>query len=194
MKKDFSIRNFWSLNTDETVTIGLLQRNTNRDIEVFMPMNSQMKDIDLIIANTRNQKMLTLQVKASKAYIPSPAQNKRFGNGSGTFVSIKANSLEKSNADYFVFTLYGMSSSDKNFKGKISVQPYILIISTRELIKKINSYKRKSNSGSYIFHFWINADKNEIFDWRDLKDKNSYGYYSEFLDDLGLKNLIRHLS
>lgn len=39
-------KNFWSLNTDEAVVTGILRENTDKEIEVFMPLNAQMKDLD----------------------------------------------------------------------------------------------------------------------------------------------------
>ena len=40
-------KNFWSLNTDEAVVTGILREHTPKEIDVLMPINAQMKDIDL---------------------------------------------------------------------------------------------------------------------------------------------------
>lgn len=42
-------KNFRSLNIDEAIVTWILRAKTKKDIEVLMPINSQMKDIDLIL-------------------------------------------------------------------------------------------------------------------------------------------------
>jgi hypothetical protein len=60
-------KNLWSLNTDEAVVVGFLRSYTSRNIEVLMPANAQMKDIDLVVMNMSSKKSLTIQVKGSRA-------------------------------------------------------------------------------------------------------------------------------
>lgn len=55
-------KNVWSLNADEVVVAGTLQNYLSKDWEVFMPLNAQLKDIDLIAADLTNRK--TTQRKA----------------------------------------------------------------------------------------------------------------------------------
>ena len=43
MNKVTSIRNFWSLNTDEAVVTGILRSNLNQEVEVFMPLEKVWK-------------------------------------------------------------------------------------------------------------------------------------------------------
>ncbi len=193
MKKDISVRNFWSLNTDEAIVIGLLKKNLSNDIEIFMPMNSQMKDIDLVAINTKSNRLVKIQVKASKAYLPSKSQTKNFNSGSGTFITIKSSAINNSTADYFVLLLYGIDQANENTLGKIITTPYTLIIPKNDFIKKINEYKNKPKNDSYMFHFWINSEGKRVFDWRDLKKEKHYGDYSEFLDDSGLERVIKFL-
>ena len=56
-------KNFWSLNTDEAVVTGILRGSTEKNTEVLMPINAQMKDIDLVLYNVENRKNITIQVK-----------------------------------------------------------------------------------------------------------------------------------
>lgn len=63
-------KNFWSLNTDEAVVTGILRDGLEKDIEVFMPINAQMKDLDLMLFNVKNKKSISIQVKVSRAYEP----------------------------------------------------------------------------------------------------------------------------
>lgn len=194
MKKLTSIRNFWSLNTDEAVATGILRSNTKKEIEVFMPLNSQMKDIDLVLVNIKNKKTVTIQIKGSKAYKPTPGEIKKFGDGSGSWISVKKESIVNSSADYFIFLLYVIEQFDKDKSGRLYIEPYTVVIKTKELIKKLEKYKKVSKSGIYQFYFWTNPGKSEVFDRRDLKINNNYGYYSEFLDEKGFKKLNNDLN
>jgi hypothetical protein len=64
-----SYKNFWSLNTDEAVVSTLIRDFFDKNnVEVFMPLNAQMKDIDLILINMESQKVISLQVKGSKGF------------------------------------------------------------------------------------------------------------------------------
>lgn len=49
-------KNFWSLNTDEAVVSGILRDQTNKNLEVLMPMNAQMKGVDLVLMNVDTKK------------------------------------------------------------------------------------------------------------------------------------------
>ena len=73
-------KNFWSLNTDEAVVTGILRENTSKDVDVLMPINAQMKDIDLVLMNFLNKKIATIQVKGSKAYEPKKNEVKKSGS------------------------------------------------------------------------------------------------------------------
>ena len=50
-------KNFWSLNTDEAIVAGILRDETLKNVEVLMPLNAQMKGIDLFLMNLKNKKV-----------------------------------------------------------------------------------------------------------------------------------------
>ena len=54
-------KNFWSLNIDEAIVAGILRNKLSKNLEVFMPVNAQMKGIDLCILNIQNKKIKTSQ-------------------------------------------------------------------------------------------------------------------------------------
>ena len=72
-------KNFWSLNTDEAVVSGILRDQTDKNIEVLMPMNAQMKGVDLVLMNVNTKKAITIQVKGSKAFEPKKNELKLVG-------------------------------------------------------------------------------------------------------------------
>ena len=102
-----SYRNFWSLNTDEAVVTGILRDETSKDVEVIMPINAQMKDIDLVLMNMKNKRKryTTIQVKGSKAFEGSPTQILNYGYGSYGFIDVPSKAIESSIADYFIFII-----------------------------------------------------------------------------------------
>ena len=51
-----SYKNFWSLNPDEAVTTGILRNYLKDEMGVFMPLDAQFKDIDLLVTNLKNKK------------------------------------------------------------------------------------------------------------------------------------------
>ncbi|MCX6756249.1 MAG: hypothetical protein NTX85_02835, partial [Candidatus Nomurabacteria bacterium] len=185
--------NFWSLNTDEAVVTGILRSNLNKDVEVFMPLNSQMKDVDLALVNVKSKKTLTIQIKGSKAYKPTKSEINKHGQGSNTFISVKKEAIKNSTADYFIFLLHIIEQFDKDENGRLYIEPYTVIIPTKELINKLENYKNVSSSGAYRFYFWVNPRKSEVFEWRDLKIQDQYGYYNEFLDEKGFEKLNNNL-
>jgi len=74
-------KNFWSLNTDEAVVAGILRGETDKKVEVLMPVNAQMKGVDLVVMNVDTKKALTIQVKGSKAFEPRKKETFKYGHG-----------------------------------------------------------------------------------------------------------------
>ena len=62
-----SYKNFWSLNTDEAVVTGILKSETEKEVEVLMPLNAQMKGVDLFLMNIKNKRIFSVKVKGSRA-------------------------------------------------------------------------------------------------------------------------------
>ena len=192
MNKFKSIRNFWSLNQDEVVASSLLRDNL-KDVEVYMPLNSQMKDIDLALISSKNKKTITIQVKGSKTFKPEKKDINEYGEGSGVWIQVKKETIKNSVADYFIFQLYAIEQFDIQ-NGRLYVEPHIIIIPTKELINKLDKYKNSSKSGLYHFYFWVNPKKAEVFDYRDLKNKGKGNreHYDQFLNEKGLEKLNEH--
>ena len=71
-------KNFRSLNTDEAIVTGILNEFTEKNIEILIPLNAQMKDTDLIVMNMNNKKAIKIQVKGSRAYEPSKKETIKY--------------------------------------------------------------------------------------------------------------------
>ena len=47
-----------------------------------MPLNAQIKGVDLYLINTKTKKVATIQVKGSRAYEPQIREVREYGHGS----------------------------------------------------------------------------------------------------------------
>lgn len=158
-------KNFWSLNTDEAVVTGILRNHTPKNVEVLMPINAQMKDIDLVLMNMDNDKTLKIQVKGSRAYEPRKSEVKKYGSGSAGWFYFNKDTVLKNTSDYFIFLIYVIEESKKT--GRRIITPHTLTIPTQKLKRLCEKYKKIGKGERYNFFFWVNPDKKESFEFRD---------------------------
>lgn len=156
-------KNFWSLNTDEAVVAGILRDETK--YEVLMPLNAQMKDVDLFLFDVKKKKYYTVQVKGSRAYEPKKSEVEKYGAGSAGWFYFPKDVIERSSADYFVFLIYIIEESEKT--GRRHFRPHTITIPTKILKKLVLKFKILLGENMYSFFFWINPDTKKAFDFRD---------------------------
>jgi len=181
-----SYKNFWSLNIDEAIVTGILRNARLKDVEILMPLNAQMKGIDLVVFNTKNMKLKTIQVKGSKGYDLNKSQIKKYGNGSAGWFSFHKDVIHKSTADFFIFLVYVIEDLPK--LGRQHIEPHIVTIPTDELTKLAKKYKRTGKGGRYNFYFLIDPIKKHSIEFRD--DEYSLDRY---LDKSGFDILAKAL-
>ncbi len=179
-------KNFWSLNTDEAVVSGILRSETTKNIEVFMPLNAQMKDIDLILMNINNKKSLTVQVKGSRAFEPRKSEVIKYGDGSPGWFFFKKDVIFRNNADYFIFLIYVLQEDKK--AGRRIISPHIITISTKKLRLLCRKFKKVGKGSMYNFFLWVNPVKKESFDF-----KNKRYDLSGYLDEKGFEKMNEDL-
>lgn len=173
-------KNFWSLNIDEAIVAGILRSDTS--MEVLMPLNAQLKNIDLIIADINANRYITLQIKGSRAYEPKKNEVRDYGHGSAGWFFFDKDKIEKSSADYFIFLIYVIEESQEI--GRRTLSPHTVTIPTKELNKLVTKNKKVDQKGRYNFLIWINPENKEAFDFRDTKYD-----LSKYLDIKGLAQL-----
>lgn len=174
-------KNFWSLNTDEAVVTGILRENTLKDIDVLIPLNAQMKDVDLVLMNFSNRKTVTIQVKGSRAYEPKKKEIEKYGSGSKGWFFLKKDLITKSDTDFFIFLVYVIE--EKIDKGRRFIEPHVITISTKKLKEFCLKYK-KPHPDRYSFDFWVNPKKETATEFRDDKFD-----VTEYLDRKGFDGL-----
>jgi hypothetical protein len=177
-----SYKNFWSLNTDEAVVIGILRDYTAKNIEIFMPANAQMKDVDLAVINLLNNKVCTIQIKGSRAYDPKKKESEKFGDGSGCWFSFHKDVIQKNSVDCFVFLCYILENNLKT--GKKTISPHTITIPTKELRQLCNENKIVSKKGIYNFSIWVNPTTKKVSEFRD----EEYDL-SDYLDKKGTEKI-----
>lgn len=188
-----SYKNIWSLNTEEAIVAGILRSQTKKEIEAFIPLNAQMKDIDLVLINTKNSKIKTIQVKGSRAYEGNKTQIEKYGYGSYSWIDIKKNIIDNSITDYYIFLIYTLEQFNDKKKGKVYVRHHTITISAKEFKEKVQKYKLVGKGGICRFQIWINPKTKQAFDFRNLKDSSKEEDYSKFLDEKGLYELNKEL-
>ncbi len=179
-------KNFWSLNTDEAVVTGLLRNGTKKDVEVLMPLNAQMKGVDLYLINTKTKNVITIQVKGSKAYKPTRKETMEYGDGSGGWFYFSEEVVSDATADYFIFLVYVLVEKVK--EGRVAIEPHLILIPTKELQIRTKRYKKANGDGNLCYYIWVNPTtkksfdfRNEIMDLSDFLDKNGFDKINELV-------------
>lgn len=186
-------KNFWSLNTDEAVVAGIIRDETRKDIEVLMPMNAQMKSVDLALMNVETKKAVLVQVKGSRAYEPKKKETELFGDGSGGWFFLHEDVIHKAAADYFIFLIYVLEQSFAD--GRRQIMPHTITIPAKkiaELSLKHKTLHRTKGGNRYSYYFWVNPRDKKAFDFREKKNGNLYDL-SEYLDERGFEKINKDL-
>lgn len=179
-------KNFWSLNTDEAVVVGILRDITPENIEVLMPANAQMKDIDLVLMNLKNKKSLTVQVKGSRAFEPRKSEVIKYGDGSAGWFMLNFDTIFENTADYFIFLIYVLEENKK--AGRRIISHHTIMIPTKELQLLTKKSKKVGKTKMYNFLIWINPHKKVSFEFRDKEFD-----LSKYLDKKGFEKLNKKL-
>jgi len=179
-------KNFWSLNTDEAVVIGILRDSIPRDVAIYMPASAQMKNIDLALINAANRRILTIQVKGSRAYEPRKSEIVKFGKGSAGWFFLKCSRIYDCTTDFFIFLIYILEEESRS--GRRVIVPHTITIPTKDLQRRCQLYKRKVKGEKYSLIIWINPKIKKAFDIQDREFD-----LSDFLDKSGFQKLNKRL-
>lgn len=168
-----SYKNLWSLNVDEAVTAGILQGIFKKQAQVYFPLNAQLKDVDLLLGNSKHRKTILIQVKGSKAYEPSASEKAKFGDGSVGWFFIPKNKIKNCTADYFIFLIHVINDAFNNAENRKTFSTHLLTITPSDLYKICRRRKR-------------------AFDYRDSPKKGIVDL-RKYLDLNGVRQLRRDL-
>jgi hypothetical protein len=183
-------KNFWSLNTDEAIAAGILRNKTPKDTEVLIPLNAQMKGIDLYLISNKTKKLVTIQVKGSRAYEPKNSETKKYGEGSAGWFFFKKEVVIDGTADYFCFLIYVLEEDKK--QGRRLIKPHTILIPTKVLKENSLKYKDSHGDNRFSYKIWVNPSKKEAFDFRDENKKGRFSF-DNFLDNSGFLLINKEL-
>lgn len=150
-----------------------------------MPLNSQMKDVDLILMNMNNKKSVSIQVKWSKAFEPGKKDTEKYWDGSLGWFFLKKDTIQEATSDYFVFLVYVIHQSIKT--GRRTIKPHTLTIPT-DILKTLCLKHKTPHPDRYSFYFWINPTRKTACDIREKDEENRYDV-SDYLDVKGIKQM-----
>jgi len=171
-----AIKNFWSLNVDECLVSDKL-KSILKGWEVFIPLNSQLQDIDLAIINLKNEKTLSIQVKGSRTYEPRKSEIEKYGNGSAAWFRLDKKSIlkPKNKIDYYIFVLHNFL--DTATRKKINID---FLVIPNKIFQRICSKKIIRKGGYYHFFIWVDSKEKRSFDFREMKIINLSKYLNNF--------------
>lgn len=171
-----AIKNFWSLSIDEAIVTDEIRYRLGKNYEVFFPVNSQLKDIDLVVFDLKKTVAKTVQVKGSKAHL---------GDDGEQYAWIKIHEDKifntKNKLDFFIFVWYV-----ERHKKERWIDPTYLVIPLHDLQIKLRKEKTKRKNGEYHFYFWTDLN-GHAFDYPTEKNaKKTEIDFSKYLDNFGL--------
>ncbi len=175
-----AVKNFWSLNVDEAIVADKLQNELKKsNWEVFFPLRSQLKDIDLLLVNLKSKKTLTIQVKGSRTYTTNVREIEQLGEGRTAWFTISKTKIFDTYfpVDYFIFLIHTESST----REKQIIELHYLVMPINELQGIITKTgKRCNKDGNYDFYFRINTSKKSVCEHRE---RNNMVDYSKYLNN-----------
>jgi hypothetical protein len=169
-----SIRNFWSLETGEVITVEELLKRIE-SIEVYFPL----RDVGVDLLVVRGSRHVGIQVKESRYYVDREWKG-TIGH-SWHNLSRKSFLRESKAVDFYVFLTYLPRYGEHRMR---TFENGFVIVPTDELEKRV---ERKPAGSRGIYTFCFNFEGAKVIEKRDeITD------YSEYLDrwDLISKALL----
>jgi len=185
-----TIKNIWSLNVDEAIVAEKIKKELDKKHEVFFPINSQLKDIDLLIQNPKTGKSKAIQVKGSRTWIIRGSRREKLADYfkidlesdiNSSWFKIKKSSIfsTANKIDFFIFITHEVEITTQN---RIMKQNY-LVIPLNDFRKITKNKKKTPKSGNYWYYFVV-KDKKAV-DTRDTKSGDPIDF-SKYLNNFDL--------
>lgn len=172
------LKNIWSLNVDEAIVADKLRTTLGKsNYEVFFPINSQLKDIDLVLINLKKMKSKTIQVKGSRTYEPTKSERDRYGRGNSSWIQISKKSIidPTNKIDFFIIVLHNLVET----KTKKQIKINYLIIPYKQFVNLIAKKKTRTRGSAKVYDFfiWIDDKGKRAFDFKDRKNPIQFSKY-----------------
>jgi len=173
-----AIKNLWSLNVDEVIVAEKIKQKLKKEYEVFFPINSHLKDIDLVVFKLKNGIARTVQVKGSKSYKDKVGDQYAWSWIQGDKIFNPTNKI-----DFFIFVWHVIKYQNN---GKRSIEQAYIVIPTEKLKKICREEKTRRKDGSYHFSFLTDL-KTWACDYPSEKNKKKDEVdFSKYLNNFNL--------
>lgn len=172
------MRPFFTIHAGEYL-VGSYIESHFKNISVWVP--SKDKGIDLLLTNSNNSKIVSIQVKFSKDFLTTH-MDKLFQKGLRAcgWWTLNRSKIQKSNADYWIFALHRFNDKDLQF----------IIIEPETLIQLFDSLNR---AGNYIqSYIWV-TEKNKAWETRNLKKQDQILIANHVFSD-PIRDLSKYLN
>ena len=171
-----AIKNLWSLSTDEAIVAEKLKQELGSRYEIFFPVNSHLKNIDLVAFELKTGKATTIQVKGSRTY---GVDNEQYA-----WITVKEKSIFKTTnkTDFFIFVWHVLTFT----KGKRMIKQAYIVIPLSELKKKCKNEKTRRRNGTYHFYFWTDLKKYALDYPTEKNAKTKEINFSKYLNNFNL--------
>jgi len=124
---------------------------------VWIP--SKDTGVDLLLTDSKNKKMVSLQVKFSKDFLVTHMEDGfQSGLKSCGWFSLNRDKIKQSSADFWIFVLRSFNKKNMQY----------VIIKPEELLKKL--IKLRGNINNIQSYLWV-TEKNKCWEARGLKKK-----------------------
>ena len=171
-----------SLPYSEYETIVQIQKyfKKNDGFSVCVPVSRQQKGIDFIVLNTLNSKVLRFQVKGSRPYIPTAAEQKKRDLFKYIFwFNNFYDRYKPGMADvYILFGLYQVYDFKKNIKSRTKFwESFVLAFKDEEMEKFLDTIRTKDEEKHDRFFYISFNDLSNITVTRGRKDRPNLNKY-----------------
>ena len=167
-----------------------LKKELGKRYEVFFPINSQLKDIDLLIQNPKTGKSKSIQVKGSRTWIIRGSRRQKLADYfkidlesdiNSSWFKVKKNSIfsTTNKIDFFIFVTHEPELSRQNRR----IKQNFLIIPLEDFKRITKNKKNPPKSGDYWYYFVVKGKK--VVDTRDTKSGEPIDF-SKFLNNFSL--------
>lgn len=162
----------FSLPYSEYETILQVQKRFKKSegLSVFIPVSRQQKGVDFVIVNTKNHKMLTVQVKGSRSYnateIPKRSKKELF-KYNFWFNNFVHRYVEGQADVYMLFGLYPVYAARRGVKARTEIwKPVVLAFKDLEMKRLLNKVKTKKERKADRFFSISCSDPRSAFGTR----------------------------
>ena len=167
-----------------------------KEYSIFAPLSRQEKGIDLILYKKGSNKVATIQVKSSRSYVEEPKKKAKSNN----LWLNKFKIVDEVKADfYFIVGNYLKTDTEQLLSKRglsinaIDYSPIILVYTYEEMVKELNSIRKKTKDEPDKFFSYRFRSEDDIVLMRGFIQKdNNTNSRNYFLLKNRIDDIVKH--